>query len=56
MNEIEKQLNHNFIRVHRSFIINLNRISGFYGNINNSKLVMEGIKTTFRFPELLLTK
>ncbi|MBK6782964.1 MAG: LytTR family transcriptional regulator [Saprospiraceae bacterium] len=44
MNEIEKQLNHNFIRVHRSFIINLNRISGFYGNINNSKLVMEGIK------------
>jgi DNA-binding LytR/AlgR family response regulator len=42
-NEIEKQLNKNFVRCHRSYIVNINKVKDYYGNINNSKLVLEGI-------------
>lgn len=41
MNEIEDKLNNNFVRVHKSFVVALNKIEQIYGNtvkINDEKI------------------
>ena len=43
MNEIENQLNTDFIRIHRSYIINKNYIDQITGNVTNTRLKLQSI-------------
>jgi DNA-binding LytR/AlgR family response regulator len=43
MNEVENQLNADFIRIHRSYIINKNYIDHITGNVTNTRLKLQSI-------------
>ncbi len=47
MNEIERQLNSDFVRIHRSFIINKIHIENLSGNVTNTKVKIQKIDDDF---------
>ncbi len=47
MSEVERQLTSDFIRIHRSFIINKNYIENLSGNVTNTKVKIQKIDDEF---------
>lgn len=43
MNEVDKQLTSQFLRIHRSYIINKNFVESMTGNVTNTKLKLQAI-------------
>ena len=42
LKDIENQLASPIVKCHRSYLVNSNRIQEIFGNMNNSKLVLDG--------------